>query len=735
MKRRLPLSLVTLLATFPPILVGLILCMGTFRNDIPGWLAAGSTEQRAHQQFIEEFDVGEVAIITWQGCRLEDPRLVLLAQELTSRDFASQVKSVISGQTLVETLVTRGRLSHRAAKARLRGSLISTDGEETFIGVNLTEQATKDRPQFFKDLYRASESAGIPSEQLFVGGVAHDVFSLDYQGLWSPLRAVPFISLCSFLWVWFFVRKLDLALFVSGLGCYVGMLSMPLVYLSGWDLNAVVWTLPTLTMLLTMSSSLHFLGYYRFALESNPAPDAVVVASKLARRPTILCSMTTAAGLFSLLISETPPVRQFGGFGGTVVLISTALVLWSLPDWLRVRPLSRETVLTSPLFSRQQCEWGARLANRFRVPIVAAFSMLIVLMAFQIPSLRTSVNVRNLFPADSPVITDAEWIESEVVHLSSVELLLTFKNGADHDDLARIKLVGALHRALMEKDEITGVMSPLTFLPSLRNPRRGVMGVVDRQANQAKLTSWRESLDETGFHRANDTQMETWRVSMRVSNLDEINKEKLNRFVHETVEEVCQRDGADWLQDDDLSWATTGSPLIFDSVERQFLTDLRVTYATAIVVIFVIVLVVLRSLSGSILLSIPNVFPAVVVLGATAATGMALDVASLMTASVALGIGVDDTLHYSLWWKKRIGDGLPCSEAVTESMNHCGMAMLQTSVVTGTSVLLYAFCGFLPTVRFGLLLSAMLFSALVADLVLLPALLSLPMTRRFVAGR
>ena len=112
--------------------------------------------------------------------------------------------------------------------------------------------------------------------------------------------------------------------------------------------------------------------------------------------------------------------------------------------------------------------------------------------------------------------------------------------------------------------------------------------------------------------------------------------------------------------------------------------------------------------------------------------GLPLDVASLMTASVALGIGVDDTLHYALWWRKRLEDGLDDKEAIVDTMHHCGVAMIQTSLVTGFSVFLYVFCGFLPTVRFGILLSSMLLAALLADLLLLPALLSMPVAQKMV---
>ena len=96
----------------------------------------------------------------------------------------------------------------------------------------------------------------------------------------------------------------------------------------------------------------------------------------------------------------------------------------------------------------------------------------------------------------------------------------------------------------------------------------------------------------------------------------------------------------------------------------------------------------------------------------------------MITARVALGIAVDDTLHFLLWWRSKSAAGLSSSEAISDALRYCGLAMLQTTIVFGVGLSLYVFGGFLPTIRFGLLLSGMLLFAIVGDLVLIPALLA-----------
>jgi len=99
-----------------------------------------------------------------------------------------------------------------------------------------------------------------------------------------------------------------------------------------------------------------------------------------------------------------------------------------------------------------------------------------------------------------------------------------------------------------------------------------------------------------------------------------------------------------------------------------------------------------------------------------------------------LGIAVDDTLHFMLWWKESLAGNATDEIAIERAMRYSGTAMVQTSFILGLSIVLYAFCGFLPTVRFGLLLCGMMLVALIGDLILLPALLATQSKPRVIAN-
>ncbi|MEM9586044.1 MAG: hypothetical protein AAGA03_02080, partial [Planctomycetota bacterium] len=108
---------------------------------------------------------------------------------------------------------------------------------------------------------------------------------------------------------------------------------------------------------------------------------------------------------------------------------------------------------------------------------------------------------------------------------------------------------------------------------------------------------------------------------------------------------------------------------------------------------------------------------------------MPLDIGSIMTASVALGIAVDDTVHLLSRFASRRARGLTQVNASIGALKQCGYAMVQTTLVCGLSLMVYRLSDFNPTRNFAVLMFGLLSAALLGDLIFLPALLSSPLGR------
>lgn len=128
---------------------------------------------------------------------------------------------------------------------------------------------------------------------------------------------------------------------------------------------------------------------------------------------------------------------------------------------------------------------------------------------------------------------------------------------------------------------------------------------------------------------------------------------------------------------------------------------------------------------------LPNLFPVVVIFGLMGHAGTLVDIGTMMTASVAMGVAVDDTIHFLTWFRQYLDRGYSRIEAIIETYRRVGPAMTQTTVVGGLGLYVFALSTFTPTQRFGTLMLVLLVTAMLGDLFLFPAMLAGPLGRWF----
>jgi multidrug efflux pump subunit AcrB len=138
---------------------------------------------------------------------------------------------------------------------------------------------------------------------------------------------------------------------------------------------------------------------------------------------------------------------------------------------------------------------------------------------------------------------------------------------------------------------------------------------------------------------------------------------------------------------------------------------------------------------GGFMAMLPNLFPIALVFGFIGWRGILVDIGTMMTASIALGIAVDDTVHFLEWFRTAYLRGMNRVEATLDAFGRVGTAMVQTACVGGLGLSVFALSSFTPTQRFGTMMLAMLFVALIGELVMVPALLASPLGKYFVPKR
>ncbi|MEZ6099673.1 MAG: MMPL family transporter [Pirellulaceae bacterium] len=175
----------------------------------------------------------------------------------------------------------------------------------------------------------------------------------------------------------------------------------------------------------------------------------------------------------------------------------------------------------------------------------------------------------------------------------------------------------------------------------------------------------------------------------------------------------------------------TGLVPIVYKAQRTLLDSLTQSTFWAFAMISVVMVLLLRSLRAGLLAMVPNVFPVAIVFGLMGWRNILVDIGTMMTASVAMGVAVDDTIHFLTWFRRGIDDGMDRYNAIRQAYQRCATAMTQTTLIGGLGLSVFALSTFTPTQRFGTMMLTLMATALVGDLIMLPALLASPLGNLF----
>ncbi len=171
----------------------------------------------------------------------------------------------------------------------------------------------------------------------------------------------------------------------------------------------------------------------------------------------------------------------------------------------------------------------------------------------------------------------------------------------------------------------------------------------------------------------------------------------------------------------------TGVVPIVYKAQRALLDSLISSSIWSFLTITPLMMFISRSFWAGIVAMLPNVLPVVMVFGGMGWLGIDVDVGSMMTASIALGVAVDDTIHFLNWYRDeldRLGDR---KQAILAAYKHCATPTFQAAIISGLGLSIFALSTFTPTQRFGYLMLVILWMGVVAELIFFPALLAGPL--------
>jgi uncharacterized protein len=185
----------------------------------------------------------------------------------------------------------------------------------------------------------------------------------------------------------------------------------------------------------------------------------------------------------------------------------------------------------------------------------------------------------------------------------------------------------------------------------------------------------------------------------------------------------------------DVGAVYTGVVPIVYKAQRALLENLIQSSFWSFVTITPLIMLVCRSVFGGAVVMLPNALPVLVVFGGMGWLGVPVDIGSMMAASIALGVAVDDTIHYLTWYREGLIEFGDRNQAIISAYRRCAPPTLQAALISGLGMAVFAFSTFTPTQRLGWLMMTILLAGVVAELVMLPAILAGPLGKAFTIRR
>jgi predicted RND superfamily exporter protein len=740
------LVLALFVAALPVMVIGARAAFNSTSNRVADWLPEEFEETKRLKWFGERFGSDEILMISWDECTRDDQRLHQLAAELRKPTELGgrQVtffRQVLTGPEIIKALTEPPLdLQRQQALVRLENFLIGHDRFTSCVVAMVSPEGAEDRHGAVAHVYDcAKATCGLGRDALYVAGPTMQSVAIDNaskDSLWILSRVSMLICL---ILMWIGLRSFSTALMVFVPAVFCQQMSLAVIYYSGAKMDSVLLMVPSLTYVLAVSAGVHLVNYYRDAVIDKGLDGAPSRTVRYAWTPCWLAAITTSLGLVSLAVSLIVPISKFGSYAAAAVLAGTAVMILVVPSFLQQFPRRRWTATRNDaaILARRSRRWNQLLygVSRAHGPIVVTALLLLVFAAWGVSRIRATARLEDLFRPGAKVLQDYEWLETNVGPLVPIEVIVRIPNESSRSALDRLQLAEQVRDTVKTVEGIGCAVSAATFAPPLPDDNdNGWRKAAERAVLKRKLESSLEKFAGIGYLREDeDDNTEIWRISARVSSSDRVDYGRVLEELEQKIDPLLAS-ASESGQRPITALYCGGVPLVHKA-QDQLLKDLMSSFVLAFVIIAVTMMVLLRSIRAGLVSMIPNVLPAVLVFGVMGWAGMTIEIGSLLTATAALGIAVDDTLHFIMSFRVGLMRGCTRQQAIRFAYERCGAAMIQTSLICGLGLMVFSLSPFAPVARFGWLMAAMLGAALLGDLIVLPAILKGWLGRAFLPKR
>jgi predicted RND superfamily exporter protein len=734
------------------ILLGFSLTRGVIATSMYVFLG----EHPRYQEYLElvrEFGNDESIIIAFEDDELLSrpsiERLRAAVKDIEGIPDVSRVQSILDareikregGSLKVESYVDKTLENPDQSEEILKelktdpfasGLLISRDGRHSSVLIEMTKDENRSAevyPSLIESVLKIFENNGFERSRLHSTGLIAVISEVIAQTNFNLSRLFPIVCVVLLLTVFIMFRRLW-PVAITALVAFIAVTwTMGIAVAVFQEINLLMAISPIFIMIISFSDVVHLCSSYLLELSRGEPKDRAI--EKSASEVGVACfftSLTTFTGFVSVALIPTPLSRQLGIVLGTGVALALLLAmtltpiifsLMNFPKPWRMGATSRVQDLLDKVLALT-----VRITRSYRWPVVAVFAGLIAAAITGMTRFGFEANFVNRFSEKSRIRIDERYFSEHFAGTNYISVYIKAHDEGALLDPEVFSKISDLQNKVLEIPEVDKVVSLVDIIKTthrvLQPEKARDNPLPSERSTMGQYMFLLEMSTEDDIERMIDPDRETMLVPVHITEDGVIGTHRVGEKIEEAASEILG---------DDVQVYLTGLNYLLGDWWDEVVSGQRLGLALAFISIMVMMIVSLRSISWGIWSMVPNTIPLMALAGYLGWFYEKVDTDSIMVFMVAIGIAVDDTIHFLMRYRRELKGSGNIEEAVERTFHYSGRAIVMTSIIIVFGFAPFALSDYFTINIMGTLLPACLLVALCADLLLVPTFIRLGLFR------
>ena len=539
--------------------------------------------------------------------------------------------------------------------------------------------------------------------------------------------------------LWFIFRDIRWVIFPL-LSCFLSIAIMVgmLGYLN-WKVTVISSNFISLMLILTMEINIHYVERYKQLQTEFPKKKenylTYLTTTKIFT-PILYAVLTTVLAFLSFIFCDIKPVIDFGWMMTLGLFISLFVSMILLP-YLIIKFKPKATPMHESKDSKL-AKIFASIALNHRFLVLAFSTIILILSIYGMTRLKVENSFINYFDKKTEIYQGMKLIDEKLGGTTPLEIILKFKDldnkntkndddffqGSDSNEYKdsywftnfRVNNIVNVHKYLESLPEIGKVLSFYSVLQlgeKINDNKK--LGPLEMAILYSKLPEDIKKSIVTPYVSIENNEA---RISLRIIDSNpNLNRKELLIKIQKDLEEKLK------LKKDEFK--ITGVLVIFNNLLQSLFDSQIKTLGITFGGIFILLLILFKSLSWSIVAAIPNFTAALFILGSLGLFNVPLDMMTITIASITVGIAIDNSIHYIYRFREEFKINKNYKKTIEICHKSVGKAIVNASltIVFGFSILILS--NFIPSIYFGIFTGLAMLTAMTLVLTLMPQLIAI----------